>query len=53
MKSPPASVLLKKALGLPVVEEAGRGFDGAEQEEDRQALLGPDPRGRQGEDART
>ena len=46
MKTPPVSVLLKKAAGLPDGQEAGLGLEGAEQEQGRQGHREAGPRAR-------
>ena len=53
LKTPPASVLLKKAAGLATDEEAGRGLEGAEQEQGRQGHREAGPRARRRRRCRT
>ena len=51
LKTPPASVLLKKAAGLADREEAGLGLEGAEQDQGRQGHPEADPGARPAQDA--
>ena len=46
LKTPPVSVLLKKAAGLPDGQEAGRRLQGAEQDQGRQGHREAGPRAR-------
>ena len=51
MKTPPACVLIKKALGLKIGEKPGSGLAGAEQGQGRQGHAGAAQRARRAEDA--
>ena len=53
LKTPPASVLLKKAAGLADGQEARRRLEGAEQEQGRQGHAEAGPRARRSRRCRT